>query len=64
MSIIDKVKRMIGQNPDKARRGITKAGDMIDKKTGGKYSDKIDTARQKATKYTDRLGERPGEGPR
>jgi len=63
MSIIDKVKQLIGQNPDKARRGIAKAGDMIDKKTGGKYSGKIDTAQQKATEYTDKLG-RPDDRPR
>jgi hypothetical protein len=66
MSIIDKVKEMLGQHSDKAEQGIDKAGDMIDDKTGGKYSDKIDSAQEKAK---DMLGQeprrddQPGQGP-
>jgi hypothetical protein len=66
MSIIDKVKGLLGQHSDKAEKGIDKAGDMIDRKTGGKYSDKIDSAQEKAK---DKLGQeprrddQPGQGP-
>lgn len=63
MSIVDKVKQLIGQHSDKAKHGIDKAGDMIDEKTGGKYTDKIDTAQQKATDYTDKLGDPPDDRP-
>ena len=56
MSIIDKVKELLGQHGDKAEKGIDKAGDMIDEKTGGKYSDKIDSAQEKAK---DMLGQEP-----
>jgi hypothetical protein len=66
MSIIDKVKELLGQHSDKAERGIDKTGDVIDDKTGGKYSDKIDSAQEKAK---DMLGQeprrddQPGQGP-
>jgi hypothetical protein len=59
MSIVDKVKRLIAKHPDQVKRGLDKAGDMVDKKTGGKYSDKIDTAQQKASEYTDKMTGRP-----
>lgn len=42
MSLLDRLKNMVGGHEDKARQGIDKAGDMIDKKTGGKHSDKVD----------------------
>ncbi|MFI0481998.1 antitoxin [Actinomadura sp. 9N215] len=57
MSIVDKVKQMLGQHPDKAREGTEKAGDKFDEHTGGKYSDKVDTAQDKAGEYIDRGGE-------
>jgi hypothetical protein len=63
MSIVDKVKHLIGQHPDKAEEGIDKAGDMIDERTGGKYADKVDTAQEKATEYTDTLGEQRDDRP-
>jgi hypothetical protein len=57
MSIVDKVKEMLGQHSDKAEKGVDKAGDVIDEKTGGKYSDKIDTAQDKAKDYLHREGQ-------
>jgi MT0933-like antitoxin protein len=51
MSIVDKVKEMLSGHSDKAGQGIDKAGDMIDKKTGGKYADKVDMAQDKAKDY-------------
>lgn len=69
MSIIDKVKELFGQHSDKAERGIDKAGDVINEKTGGKYSDKIDSAQEKAkdmlgqeSRQDDQPG-RPGQSP-
>jgi antitoxin protein of toxin-antitoxin system len=61
MSIVDKVKQLISKHPDQVKQGIDKAGDMVDKTTGGKYSDKIDTAQQKASEYTDKMGHRPDD---
>ncbi|QXJ25037.1 antitoxin [Actinomadura graeca] len=57
MSIVDKVKQMLGQHPDKARNAVDKGGDMIDRKTGGKYADKVDKAQERAGDYIDRGGE-------
>jgi hypothetical protein len=56
MSILDKVKELLGQHSDKAQQGIDKAGDVINDKTGGKYSDKIESAQDKAK---DMLGQEP-----
>ncbi|MCW2912477.1 MAG: hypothetical protein JWN52_545 [Actinomycetia bacterium] len=53
MSIVDKVKEMLGQNVDKAKGAVDKAGDMIDEKTGGKYADKVDKAQEQAKKFVD-----------
>lgn len=54
MSLIDKAKKFIGDNPDKVRQGIEKVSDQIDKRTGGKYADKIDRVQAEAAK---RLGD-------
>jgi hypothetical protein len=68
MSIIDKVKGLLGQHSDKAEKGINKAGDVIDEKTGGKYSDKIDSAQEKAKGMLggqeQRRDDPPGQGPK
>ena len=50
MSLIDKAKKFIGDNPDKVRQGIEKVGDQIDKRTDGKYADKIDRVQAEAAK--------------
>ena len=44
MGLLDKIKAMIGGNADKVKSGVEKAGDMVDEKTDGKFSDKIDMA--------------------
>ncbi len=47
MGLLDKIKGMLGGNADKAKAGLEKAGDMVDEKTGGKFTDKIDMAEEK-----------------
>lgn len=49
MSLMDTLKGMVGkgrdaanQNADKVHGAVDKAGNFVDEKTGGKYSDKID----------------------
>lgn len=42
MGFLDKAKDMISKNPSKIVEGVDKATDMIDDKTGGKFSDKLD----------------------
>ena len=44
--------------------GLEKAGDLIDDRTDGKYSDQIDTGVEKAKDLVERLGEQGSEqGP-
>ncbi|GAA1148775.1 hypothetical protein F4556_000943 [Kitasatospora gansuensis] len=45
--MFDKLKSMIKGHEDTVRTGVDKAGDMVDDKTGGKYSGQVDTAQQK-----------------
>ena len=47
MGLLDKIKGMLGGNVDKVKDGLDKAGDMVDEKTGGKFTDKIDMAEEK-----------------
>ncbi|MFB4311074.1 antitoxin [Actinomadura sp. GTD37] len=61
MSIVDKVKQMLGQHSDKAKKGVERAGDMIDERTGGKYADKVDKVQEKAGDYIERGSDRPGD---
>ncbi|MFC9974949.1 antitoxin [Spirillospora sp. NPDC127200] len=53
MSIVDKVKEMLGQNAGKAKQAVDKAGDVVDQRTGGKYADKVDMAQERARQYLD-----------
>ncbi|MGW6567258.1 antitoxin [Streptomyces sp. NPDC054975] len=54
MGIMDKLKGMMGQHPDKAQQGVERAGDTIDQRTGGKHAAKVDQAQQRAQEYIDR----------
>ncbi|MFE7121264.1 antitoxin [Streptomyces sp. NPDC057654] len=47
MSMLDKLKGLIKGHEDTARKGVDKAGDAFDQKTGGKYSGQVDSAQQK-----------------
>ncbi len=65
MSILDKVKGLLGQHSDKAEHGVDKAGEVINDKTGGKYSDKVESAQDKAKDVLgqeQRRGDQPGQG--
>ncbi|MFI6516311.1 antitoxin [Spirillospora sp. NPDC050679] len=61
MSIVDKVKEMLGQNADKAKQAVDKAGDVVDQRTGGKYADKVDMAQDKARQYLDQNDAKRGQ---
>lgn len=43
-----KAKDVVTDNRDKIEHGLEKAGDLVDRKTGGKHSDKIDKGVAKA----------------
>ena len=48
MSILDKAKGLLGKNSDKAKAGVDKAADVADDKTGGKHTEQIEGAAEKA----------------
>lgn len=64
MSIMEKVKHMLGQHPDQAKQGVEKAGDMFDQRTGGKHAERVDQAQQRVNDAIDRgdEGRRPDDG--
>lgn len=59
MGMMDKLKGMLGQHSDKVDEGITKAGDVADDKTGGKYTEQVDKAEDAAR---DALGGESSDG--
>ncbi|GGL64913.1 hypothetical protein GCM10010129_05540 [Streptomyces fumigatiscleroticus] len=42
MSMMDKIKGMLKGHESQADKGVDKAGDYVDKKTGGKYRSQVD----------------------
>ena len=60
MGIFDKAKEFAQGNPDKVKDAVNKAGDAINDKTGGKYADKIDSAKGK---LDGALGDKGGDQP-
>lgn len=48
--IVDKGREFAAQNPDKIDDAIEKAGDLADRKTGGKYADQVDKVQDAARK--------------
>lgn len=50
MGFLDKAKDLLGKNADKVDTAITKAGDLVDKKTQGKYASTVDKVQDAAKK--------------
>ncbi|MEU7630939.1 antitoxin [Nocardia sp. NPDC049220] len=48
--LLDKGKETAAKNADKINDAVDKAGDFIDQKTHGKYSDKIEKGKEAAKK--------------
>lgn len=58
----DKAEDIAEEHGDKISDGLEKAGDLIDAKTGGKRSEQIDTAVDKAQGLVERLAENSRDG--
>ncbi|OBI85929.1 antitoxin [Mycobacterium asiaticum] len=56
MGLLDKAKDLLSANADKVETAITKAGEIVDQKTQGKYTDTIHKVQEQAKKAVD-----PGE---
>jgi hypothetical protein len=50
MGFLDKVKNLMSNNADKVDTAIDKAGDLVDKKTQGKYAGQVDKVQDAAKK--------------
>jgi hypothetical protein len=50
MGFLDKAKDLLSQNADKVETAIDKAGEFVDEKTKGKYSDSIHKVQEEARK--------------
>lgn len=50
MGLLDKAKDLLAQNADKVEMAIDKAGEFVDDKTQGKYSDTIHKVQEEAKK--------------
>ena len=55
MGLMDKVSGMLKGKGKKVGDAVDKAANVIDDKTGGKYSDKIDSVAEKAKDAADKL---------
>ncbi|WNV86469.1 antitoxin [Umezawaea sp. Da 62-37] len=53
----DKAKEALGEHGDKADQGVDKAGDFVDGRTDGKYSEQIDKGQEKAKEGLNRFGQ-------
>ncbi|HEY6646835.1 MAG TPA: antitoxin [Mycobacterium sp.] len=54
MAFLDKVKNLLAKNADKVDTAIDKAGDVVDKKTQGKYTSTVEKVQDAAKKAVDK----------
>jgi MT0933-like antitoxin protein len=62
--LIEKAKELAGKHPDQVNKGVDKAEQTADEKTGGKYGSQIHEAGDRAEGYLGTQGQGPqGQGP-
>ena len=62
MGFLDKLKDLASKNADKVDMAIEKAGDVVDKKTQGKYAGQVDKVQEAAKKAARDNAGRPPAG--
>ena len=62
MGFLDKLKDLASKNADKVDVAIEKAGDLVDKKTQGKYAGQVDKVQEAAKKAARDNAARPTAG--
>ena len=61
--LIEKMKKLAGKHPDQVNKGMDKAEQAADQKTGGKYDSQIQQAGDRAEGYLGTQGQgTPGQG--
>ncbi len=61
-TLAGKATSLIGDNSDRVKDGIGKAGDFVDGRTHGKYSHRIDGVQSKASDLVDSIDKKDGPG--
>ncbi|MEW5813415.1 MAG: antitoxin [Actinomycetota bacterium] len=64
MGFLDKAKDLLSKNADKVDTVIDKAGDLVDKKTQGKYASTVDKVQDAAKKAVAEQTGQPGDAPK
>ena len=59
MGLIDTLKNALKGKSKQVESGIDKVADVVDDKTGGKHTDKIDDAAEKARDFVEKLDDKP-----
>lgn len=59
MGLFDKAKELAEQHGDKLGGAVDKLADVVDEKTGGKYTDKIESGTDKAKEYLSEGNQEP-----
>ena len=57
MSLLDKIKGLLGGRKDQIKSGIDKGSDVIEKRVGAQHADKVENAAEKAKDVVDKLPE-------
>jgi hypothetical protein len=55
MSLLDKIKGLLGGRKDDIKSGIDKGSDMIEKRVGAQHADKVENVAEKAKDAVDKL---------
>ncbi|BBY93846.1 hypothetical protein MGALJ_35150 [Mycobacterium gallinarum] len=63
MAFLDKLKTVLAKNADKVDTAIDKAGDLVDKKTQGKYAQHVNKVQDAAKKAVDTNANQTGQVP-
>lgn len=63
MAFLDKLKTVLAKNADKVDTAIDKAGDLVDKKTQGKYAQHVNKVQDAAKKAVDNNANQTGQVP-
>lgn len=63
MAFLDKLKTLVAKNSDKVDMAIDKAGDLVDKKTQGKYAQHVNKVQDAAKRAVDNNANQPGQVP-
>lgn len=63
MAFLDKLKTVLAKNADKVDTAIDKAGDLVDKKTQGKYAQHVNKVQDAAKKAVDNNVSQAGQVP-